>query len=138
MKRRPARKLLRSIATLRSTLRRSRQRVCRLLAERPDAPPAQDCTYSPIFDHLDAELAAVERDLAGDLADELEDGQRALAASLRALADAEADVRYARFEADEAFARAGRVMSWVAWTLEGLCGLAGEEGLVGRIRASCG
>ncbi len=57
----------RSIATLRSILHRSRQRLCRLLAERPAAShntassatarPAQDCTYG--FDHLEAELAIV-------------------------------------------------------------------------------
>ncbi len=231
MRRKPARKLLRSIATLRSTLRRSRRRLCRLLADRPAAShntarPAQDRTYGPVFDHLDAELAIVERDLAaaednlaanrvrpiqlrgrrdldaasladlhtpirrllggqpikgadilpvapdspealayhmtlavdvlralereppwpvggvrvdaGVLADELEDGQRTLEASLRALEHSEWDVMHARSEANEAFARAGEVTSWVAWMLEGLSGLAGEEGLAGRIRNRCG
>ncbi len=75
---------------------------------------------------------------AGYLADELEDGQRTLEGSLRKLEDAESDVRHARCEANQAFARADRVMSWVAWTMEGLSGLAGEEGLAGRIRNRCG
>ncbi len=67
----------------------------------------------------------------GRLAEELEDGQRTLEASLRALEHAERDVRYACCEADRRFARADPTVSWVAPPLEGLSGLAGEEGLAG-------
>ncbi len=67
MKRKPARQLLKSIATLRATIRSSRELLARRLAERPAAcRPAAGATadYRPVFDHFDAELAATRSELA--------------------------------------------------------------------------
>ncbi len=61
---------------------------------------------------------------AGDLAGELEAALPTLAAALRALEEAEADLRMARSRADGAFARGEKVVSWVSEAVKGLRGLA--------------
>ncbi len=58
--RKPARRILRSIARLRSSLQVCRDHLGRRLAERH----AQRGAYGPVFDHLDAELKTVESELA--------------------------------------------------------------------------
>lgn len=67
MPRKPITRYLRSIARLRSTIKFSRATLGRHLAERPAAVSAATgkpgFTYHPVFDHLDAELAAVHREL---------------------------------------------------------------------------
>ncbi len=61
MKRKPVRDLLKSIAALRSTIRSSHERLALRLAARPAAAGAD---YGPVFSDLEAELAAVESELA--------------------------------------------------------------------------
>ncbi len=62
MRRKSAIRRLESIGRLRDLLRASVERLRRRLAERPAAPCGED-GYAPTFEHLDAELAAVESGL---------------------------------------------------------------------------
>ncbi len=59
--RKPINKLLKSIVSLRATIRSSRDRIARRLAGRPAAAGA---SYGPVFDHLHAELATAASALA--------------------------------------------------------------------------
>lgn len=59
--RKPISKLLKSIVRLRATLQAFRDGIVRQLAERP---AAAGTSYGPVFDHLQAELAAVEPELS--------------------------------------------------------------------------
>ncbi len=218
--RKPASRRLKSIARLRALLRTSRRHLDAALARRSAAIGGEPADYGPLFDHLDAELAAAERHLAategayhhdrfeaaslcqrrGEAASELYDHQRptrrllvqlvsepALGSSTprdarglarqtrltlqvlqrlehrpppvtgvevhpRALA-ARLELRLGRLEdlcdaliavrastaasceqADRALATADGTVSCVAGSLEGLCRLAGMDGLAGGIR----
>ncbi len=73
--RKASRKLLKSIAKFRTRLQADRADLARLLAARPAAEriaplaaatpvPLEGSIYDPVFDHLDAELAAAETELA--------------------------------------------------------------------------
>lgn len=203
-------KLLSSITRQRRRLLRSGALIGARLASRPVAPSAFD--YAPVFDHLDAELAAAQcsvhaaeanwslgqsevderredrdrafarlRDLhapvprllrhlkvpmppsgtaaspealacqvartvyvlrrlepeppapvggvsldPGPLAEQLETHSRRLEDQLRALSLAESQLKVSRPKADDAFASAGRVLSWVSRTIESLEGLSQE------------
>ncbi len=55
--RKPISQLLKSIVRLRVTVQATRDRIARRLAERP---AAGGTSYDPVFDHLHAELVAVE------------------------------------------------------------------------------
>ncbi len=69
MMRKATAKRLESIARLRAGIAASRERLGRRLTARPAAPSGEDFSYGPLFDHLDAELAAIERRLqAAELA----------------------------------------------------------------------
>ncbi len=80
-------------------------------------------------------LAGVELD-PGALAGELEPRADRLEAVCEALEDAGVAVGLDRESADQALAEAGRVVSWVARSLEGLYRLAGLDELADRIQAS--
>ena len=75
---------------------------------------------------------------AGGLAGGLEAGLRRLDDSIAAVEEADAHVSQAQERANRAFAKAKRVVSWVARLYESLCGLTGEEELGVRIRKRCG
>ena len=63
MRRKAVDKRLKSIARLRTVIASSRDRLSCRLAERPAAPRVERFSYGPVLDHLQAELAAVERRL---------------------------------------------------------------------------
>lgn len=65
MRRKAIDKRLRSIARLRDAIAAHREHLGRRLAERPAALPDEGLDYRPIFDHLAAELAAIEQRLDG-------------------------------------------------------------------------
>ncbi len=142
--RKPASRRLKSIARLRALLRTSRRHLDAALARRSAAIGGEPADYGPLFDHLDAELDAAERHLA-TTEDAYEVHPRALAARLEprlgrledlcdALIALRASTAASCEQADRALATAGRTVSCVAGSLEGLCRLAGMDGLAGGIR----
>ncbi len=64
MRRKSVRQILESIGRLRATVRSERVRIGRRLAERLAAPTRAAQAYSLVLAHLEAELAAIETDLA--------------------------------------------------------------------------
>ncbi len=64
MRRKSVRQILKSIGALRATVRSERDRIGRRLADRLAAPTHAAEGYSLVLTHLEAELAAIETDLA--------------------------------------------------------------------------
>ncbi len=64
MRRKSVRLLLKGIGELRTTLKAQRARIGRRLATRLAAPPGVGPAYGPVLQHLEAELVALETDLA--------------------------------------------------------------------------
>ncbi len=62
--RKPARELLKSLRRLRCTVEAERARIARHLAGRLAAPPGSAGAYLSVLAHLEAELLALEADLA--------------------------------------------------------------------------
>ncbi len=63
-RRKPARELLQSLRRLRCTVEAERARIARDLAGRLAAPPGATGAYSSVLSHLEAEILALETDLA--------------------------------------------------------------------------
>ncbi len=64
MRRKSVRKVLKSIAQLRATLRSERDRIGGRLGQRLGAPIGAAQAYRTVLEHLEAELAALDTDLA--------------------------------------------------------------------------
>ncbi len=91
--RKPAARRLKSIARLRSLFRTSREALATALARRSAATGGEAVAYDPLFDHLDAELAAAERHLAA--AEDAYHRDRAETSNLRLRRDEAAAELYA-------------------------------------------
>ena len=68
---------------------------------------------------------------AGTVADHLEAGLLPLEAAIAAVDEAHSENKWALHRANEAFAQAERVVSWIGGLLENLSGLADEEVVAG-------